>query len=58
VCSYFSRIADGRKYTGQWDSGLQSGIGHYVNQQGTERKGEWFHGKRLRWFDEENVSGK
>ncbi|CAD8110537.1 unnamed protein product [Paramecium primaurelia] len=47
---YQNGVADGRKYSGQWELGKQHGIGEYFNGQ-INKKGQWNYGKRLKWLD-------
>lgn len=47
---------DGRKYDGWWHKGKQHGVGTYVDTQKQSVKyGLWEHGKRLKWFSQEEV---
>lgn len=49
--------ADGRCYEGYWYKGKQHGIGTYVVPKENKMKyGLWEDGKRIEWFDEDQVS--
>ena len=49
--------ADGRKYEGYWAQGKQHGLGRYIiPQESQERYGLWEDGKRIEWFENEQIS--
>jgi hypothetical protein len=44
---------NGKSYDGNWDKGKQHGIGYYIDsKKGFRKKGEWKHGKRVKWLEE------
>jgi hypothetical protein len=48
--------ADGRAYEGYWFKGKQHGIGTYLVAKDNKVKfGLWEDGKRIEWFNEEDV---
>ena len=49
--------ADGRCYEGYWWKGKQHGLGTYfVPKEGKVKYGLWEDGKRIEWFNEEDVA--
>ena len=49
--------ADGRCYEGYWWKGKQHGLGtYYVPKEGKIKYGLWEDGKRIEWFNEEDIS--
>ena len=49
--------ADGRCYEGYWYRGKQHGVGTYFVPKDEKLKfGLWEDGKRIEWFDQEQVS--
>ena len=47
---------DGRKYEGWWHKGKQHGFGIYTDPKRNSRKhGMWEFGKRIKWFDDEDI---
>ena len=49
--------ADGRCYEGYWWKGKQHGLGTYfVPKEGKVKYGLWEDGKRIEWFNEEDIA--
>ena len=44
---------DGKKYDGGWLDGKQHGRAIYTNSKGQVKTGEWDHGKRKRWINDD-----
>ena len=53
----FYKWPDGRDFSGWWFDGKQHGLGIYTDSNNKETKyGLWQMGKRVKWFNEEEIS--
>ena len=43
---------NGRKYEGTFSRNRMHGLGLWTETDGSIRRGEWLHGKRVQWLEE------